>query len=232
MPRKGIHRDPLVSGRRPVFFLARLLAFCSSNAGARVQSDCLLPGILAALSQDSLVFLSRALRSRPSQTDTTRSSGQITVFSRKPELWNSSCVHPQAGPDSSEAPDTSGAQVSHGVSLFQVGVPGAIVSGSFVRDPVFSHEIQSTPWTGYSSRVLHGSGATWLPGPARPALPVMVTSGPEDQESGQSSESGQWSPGQDSLLMNRIFSWIAKNTCPTLHLCCTLLFGSQGATDR
>ena len=121
---------------------------------------------------------------------------------------------------------------SHGVSLFQIGVPGAIVSGSFVRDPVFSHEIKSTPWTGYSSRVLHGSGATWLPGPARPALPVMITSGPEDQESGQSSESGQWSPGQDSLLVNRIFSWIAKYICPTLHHCCTLLFGSQGAPNR
>ena len=141
--------------------------------------------ILAAFAQDSLVFLSRPLCSRPSQTDTTRSSGQITVFSRKPGLWNSSCVHPQASPDSSDSPDTSGAQVSHGVSLFQIGVPGAIVSGSFVRDPVFSHEIKSTPWTGYSSRVLHGSCATWLPRPARPALPVRITSGPEDQESGR-----------------------------------------------
>ena len=44
----------------------------------------------------------------------------------------------KASPDSSQALDTSGAQVSHGVSLFQIGVPGAIVSGAFVRDPVFS----------------------------------------------------------------------------------------------
>ena len=105
----------------------------ATHAYTRVQSDCLLPGTLAALSQDSLVFLSRALWSRPSQTDTTRSSGQITVFSRKPGLWNSSCVHPQASPDCSDSSDTSGAQVSNGVSLFQIGVPGAIVSGSFVR---------------------------------------------------------------------------------------------------
>ena len=37
--KKGIHRDPLVVGRRPVFFLARLLAFCSSPGGLP-----LLPG--------------------------------------------------------------------------------------------------------------------------------------------------------------------------------------------
>ena len=34
---------------------------------------------------------------------------------------------------------------------------------------------------------------------------VLITSGPEGQVSGQSSQSEQWSPGQDSLLVNRIF---------------------------
>ena len=48
-----------------------------------------------------------------------------------------------------------------------------------------------------------------------PALPVMITSGPEDQESGQSSESGQWSPGQDSLLINRQVH--LSNSSPLLH---------------
>ena len=64
-----------------------------------------------------------------------------------------------------------------------------------------------------------------------PRWHVMITSGPEDQESGQSSQSGQWSPGQESSR-EPYFSSIAKHICPTLHHCCTLLFGSEGAQER
>ena len=168
------------------------LVSITTHACAQVQSDCLLPGILAALTQDSLVFLFRALWSRPSdrrfceihsaprltwasfsnrlQTDHRQGAlDRSRSFLASQDFGIPAVFITKASPESSDSPDTSGAQVSHGVCLFQIRVPGAIVSGSFVRDPVFSHEIQSTPWTGYSSRVLHGSGATWLPGPARPA---------------------------------------------------------------
>ena len=137
------------------------LVSLATHACARVQSDCLLPGILAALTQDSLVFLFRALWSRPSdrrfceihsaprltwasfsnrlQTDHRQGALDRSRSSFASQDFGIPAVFiTKASPDSSEAPDTSGAQVSHGVSLFQVGVPGAIVSGSFMRDPVFS----------------------------------------------------------------------------------------------
>ena len=52
----------------------------------------------------------------------------------------------------------------------------------------------------------------------------MITSGPEDQESGQSSESGQWSPGQDSVLVNRVFRGSPSTFVQlftTAALCCS-----------
>ena len=148
--------------------------------------------------------LSRDFWSRPSQTDTTRSSGQISVFSGKPELWNSSCVHPQAGPDSSE-PDICGALVSYLVSLFQPVVPGAIVSGSFMRDPVFATRSSRRPGQDILRECFTGPVQDGFQARRVPRWLVLITSGPEDQESGQSSQSEQWSPGQDSLLVNRIF---------------------------
>ena len=90
------------------------------------------------------------------------------------------------------------------------------------RDPVDALDrifFASAPW-------VRCNLASW-PG----ASCVMITCGPEDQESGQSSQSGRWSPGQDSLLVNRVFSWIAKNKYPTLHHWCSLLFGTEGALD-
>ena len=153
------------------------------------------------------------------QTNTTKSSGQITVFSRKPGLWNSSRVHLQASPDSSE-PDICGAQVSHKVSLFQPGVPGAIVSGSFVRDPVFSTRSGRRPGQDILRECSMGPVQPAFQARRVPRWPVLITSGPEDQESGQSSESEQWSPGQDSLLVNRIFRGspsTLSDSSPLLH---------------
>ena len=103
-----------------------------------------------------------------------------------------------------------------------------------MRDPVFPTRSGRRPGQGILRECFMGPVQPGLQARRVPRWLVMITSGPEDQESGQSSESGQWSLRQDSLLINRIFSWIAKYICPTLHLhhCCTLLFGSEGAPDR
>ena len=79
-----------------------------------------------------------------------------------------------------------GAQVSHGVSLFQPGVPGAIVSGSFVRDPVFSTRSSRRPGQDILRECSMGPVQPGFQARRVPRWPVLITSGPEDQESGQS----------------------------------------------
>ena len=111
---------------------------------------------------------------------------------------------PKASPDSSE-PDICGAQVSYQVSLFQPVVPGAIVSGSFMRDPVFTTRSSRRPGQDILRECFTGPVQDGFQARRVPRWLVLISSGPEDQESGQSSESGQWSPGQDSLLVIRVF---------------------------